>query len=303
MVYVPFLKIDLPEPRLEDIIPGTVHVFIKALTAIFDFADDLLRPLSPAGQQLYDEARIASLPREIRLARKKIAENKIDDPEKQSEEIEDAAFAYYRRRLRETIAGYSDEETEDETFRRLVDPSSPSQQVWSAHVAERVARLPPEALEAATAAAAAAAASPEVEALQQQHERRLFASGLSETSSSKGAMTAGIDTDVQLPSAARRAVATTAAGGAGLMLGVGIVKVLRLLTRPRRGRQQRQQQRTAITAQGQPAGKAGRTSGVQKAGGSKAGSKGPRSGKPTAGKPGSKPSPGKGGGKGARRQQ
>lgn len=197
MVHVPILKIDIPEPRLQDIIPATIHQIIRALTAIVDKLDDLINPLSPENQEIYQDACIRSLPREFRKARKNIAKRKITDPEKLSEELEDAAFAFYRRAIRLNVAGYSDEETEDFTFRKLIDPVSATKEVdeeYADRLEEEALKLglpwPPEQEEAAeicppeTAAASTSAPYP-----------------------------------TSVPSRATRVVVTTAAGGAGLAVG------------------------------------------------------------------------------------
>jgi hypothetical protein len=70
MVYVPILKIDLPEPRLEELIPGLVTVVVGACTLAFDAVYDFLHPLSPQGEQQMYEATLMSLPREFRKARR-----------------------------------------------------------------------------------------------------------------------------------------------------------------------------------------------------------------------------------------
>jgi hypothetical protein len=70
MVYVPILKIDLPEPRLEELIPGLVTVVVGACTLAFDAVYGFLHPLSPEGEQQIYEATLMNLPREFRKARK-----------------------------------------------------------------------------------------------------------------------------------------------------------------------------------------------------------------------------------------
>ncbi len=96
MVYVPILKVDLPEPSIQEILPGVVHAFINTCTRVFDLVHDYLRPLSPEQEVILYTAAIEHLPEEFRKARKKIAENNIIDQDKMSEELEDASYAYYR---------------------------------------------------------------------------------------------------------------------------------------------------------------------------------------------------------------
>lgn len=99
MVYVPILKIDLPEPSVQELLPGLVHLFINSCTRVFDVVLDFLRPLSPEEEVLLYTAAVEHLPKEFRKARKKIAERNIQDEDKMSEELEDAAYAYYRQAL------------------------------------------------------------------------------------------------------------------------------------------------------------------------------------------------------------
>lgn len=96
MVHVPFLKVDLPEPRLQEILPGLVHFAVITCTHAFDAVHDFLRPLSTEQKAEVYMKSITHLPREFRLARKKLVENGVEDEDKMSEELEDAAFAFYR---------------------------------------------------------------------------------------------------------------------------------------------------------------------------------------------------------------
>ncbi|KAF8058458.1 hypothetical protein HT031_005582 [Scenedesmus sp. PABB004] len=191
MVYVPLLKIDLPEPRIAELLPGAVHAVLGACTRVFDAVHDYLRPLSPEQELELYEAAIAHLPREFRQARKRIVERSIADEDKMSEELEDAAYAYYRRRMREHIAGYSDEETEDVTFRRLMSPYSAARDL---HGLPQPGAGGDDALAGPPARGGGAGALP------------------------------------ALPGRARRVTVTTVAGGVGLALGAGVLKLAHLLS-------------------------------------------------------------------------
>jgi len=96
MVYVPILKIDLPEPRLQELLPGLVTAVLGACTLAFDAVYDFLQPLPPEGQDLLYAATITHLPKEFRRARRRIVELGIRDEDKVSEELETAAFNFYR---------------------------------------------------------------------------------------------------------------------------------------------------------------------------------------------------------------
>lgn len=139
MVHVPILKIEIPEPRLSTLIPGVVEALVRALTAIYDFADDLIRPLTPEQQAEYDAAVIASLPIEHRIVRKRIVERNVTDMQQISEELEEATHAYYRRSIRESLAGFPDETAEDANWRRLVVPETARHEVWEEYEQEQAA--------------------------------------------------------------------------------------------------------------------------------------------------------------------
>ncbi|WIA17608.1 hypothetical protein OEZ85_014421 [Tetradesmus obliquus] len=195
MVYVPILKIDLPEPSIQELLPGLVHAFVNTCTRVFDAVHDYLRPLTPDEEAVLYTATIAHLPKEFRKARKRIVEKNIADEDKMSEELEDASYAYYRRRMREQVAGYSDEETEDVTFRRLMNPFSTSRDLLD--------EQQPQLQDAADAAAA------------------------------QSTLQAAAAADVLLPGRVRRVTVTTVAGGAGLALGAGVLKLAHVLSKLR----------------------------------------------------------------------
>jgi hypothetical protein len=102
-----------------------------------------------------------------------------------------------RRRMRENVAGYSDEESEDVTFRRLMNPFSTSRDL--------LGEQQPQLQDAAEAAAGQATLQ-----------------------------AAAAVADIALPGRVRRATVTTVAGGAGLALGAGVLKLAHLLTKLRR---------------------------------------------------------------------
>lgn len=96
MVYVPILKIDLPEPRLQELLPGLVTALLGACTLAFDAVYDLLHPLPPEGEEMLYAATIMHLPKEFRRARKRVVELDIRDEDKVSEELETAGYNFYR---------------------------------------------------------------------------------------------------------------------------------------------------------------------------------------------------------------
>jgi hypothetical protein len=233
MVYVPILKIELPEPSIAELIPATVRFVVNAATAVYDSVDTYLRPVPVEEAAMARAVIMGSIPIEFRRARKRLAERGELDTEKISEELEDAGFAFYRRRMREAMAGYSDEEPADTGIRRLADASSTTQQVMQNYLAELDEGLSSEELaqqqridaqlgitpaEAAAALAASCSSNPAMQLTQQQQQQQ-------------------VQPPPRLPRSSQTVLATTAAGGAGLALGVGalhLVKLIRRLTKPRR---------------------------------------------------------------------
>lgn len=239
MVHIPVLKIDVPDPDISALIPATITLAINALTAIHDAVDDFLHPLSPEAQAVYDQEKISALPREVRKARKRIRERRVQDVDKQSSEIEEAAFAFYRRMIRTNWVGYSDEDLEDTTFRRMVVPDQPAEEVQSTldaqlQAATEAAGMPLQVVGAAgTSMGAAGVTAGELTAQQDEVEAANMAGG-----SAAGALQQHV-ADVSLPSRTQRAVFTSAAGTAGMVLGVGLMRLVSLLARARSGGRQR----------------------------------------------------------------
>lgn len=96
MVHIPILKIDVAEPSIQELLPGIARFVINSCTRVFDFVHDYLQPLSPEEEMDLYSLQVMHLPREFRLARKKVLERNIVDDDKMSEEFEDAGYAYYR---------------------------------------------------------------------------------------------------------------------------------------------------------------------------------------------------------------
>lgn len=124
-----------------------------------------------------------------------------------------------RRKMREMIAGYSDEDTEDVTFRRLMDPYSAREDLFSQpqlQPGEELDRTGPAGHTTALAVA-------------------------------------------PLPSRTRRVAVTSVAGGAGLALGAGVLKIVQLVSsrlRRRRKPKRRAAQQTGSRRQSEQGGRA-----------------------------------------------
>lgn len=133
MVYIPFLKIEIPEPRLQEVVPNTITFVISLLNRVLQTANEVINPMTPEEQEAYDKAIEDTLPRELKNVLAKYDAGAIKDDAKLSSEVEEACYDYYRRTMRQNIAGYSDEETEDWAARKTLDLSSPQQAVLEAH--------------------------------------------------------------------------------------------------------------------------------------------------------------------------
>lgn len=136
------------------------------------------------------------------------------------------SHSFCRRKMREDVCGYSDEDTEDVTFRRLMAPDSAA-----------YALNGPTPLDAALL-------TQDPLLLQQ-----LTAGG----SSSQAAAAAAVALP---PSRARRVTVTTAVGGAGLALGAGVVKLVRIVSSrlQRQKRKAKGQRRASAAGAGAAAG-------------------------------------------------
>jgi hypothetical protein len=154
----------------------------------------------------------------------------IVDPEKVSSELDDAAYDYYRRSIREAVAGYPDEVTEDASWRKLTEPqlATAGAVAW-AHERERMAA-------AAAELAEGSAMSPAMVALEATGAALGAAEPGAMLASSSAQQGGGVEQVAELPSAARRVAAAGASGAAGLVLGVGAVRLVGLLLRLRRRR-------------------------------------------------------------------
>ena len=113
MVHVPFLGIDLPEPRLVHLIPDTVNAIVICTSKALEEAHYLLNPASPDDVTAHNQAFEEAMPREYDRVRKRYAEGKIVNSEQLSSELEDASFDWYRRMLRTDAIGATDEQAED----------------------------------------------------------------------------------------------------------------------------------------------------------------------------------------------
>jgi hypothetical protein len=217
MVHVPILKIDIPEPRLSYIIPGTIDAIVRLLSVVYEVANDFLHPLSPEAQAAYDEAVVRSLPAEHRLLRKRIAERGVADLDQISDELEEATRSYYRRAMREGVAGYPDETADDAAWRQLTSPDRASDAVWAQYAAQQ-------------ADPAAQAEAMQHAALLTEEERAALVDAQARQAAARLAAAAAREADDRLfvPSTARRITVASAYSASGLAVGVGLAKLFQV---------------------------------------------------------------------------
>lgn len=140
MVHVPFLGLDLPEPRLGHLIPDAIDTVIRGTSKALEHAQELIDPPAPGEAEAAQADFEASIPREFDRVRRRQAEGRIVNDEQLSSELEDASFDWYRRLLRTSVLGATDEGTDDVAERRLGLGGQPSmqQQVLEEHLAQQV---------------------------------------------------------------------------------------------------------------------------------------------------------------------
>ncbi|PNH05033.1 hypothetical protein TSOC_008755 [Tetrabaena socialis] len=120
MVHVPFFNIDLPEPRLGALIPDTISLGVHCVSkALNHGALLLLPPPTDAEVEAFQQEEEDEIPREFDRVRKRFDEGRIVNSDQLSSELEDASFDWYRRQLRTSVLGATDEDMEDVAARKL----------------------------------------------------------------------------------------------------------------------------------------------------------------------------------------
>mmetsp|Transcript_25816 Transcript_25816/g.65642 ORF Transcript_25816/g.65642 Transcript_25816/m.65642 type:complete len:320 (-) Transcript_25816:711-1670(-) len=125
MVHIPFFNIDVPEPRIDEIMPEVVEYFIRFCSRSVDAALEAVYPLTQEEKTAVYIDQYVKLPREFDRVIERELEGKIKNEDMLSSELEDASFDYYRRLLRRGVIGRSDE-GEDEYISRQLGNDQPS---------------------------------------------------------------------------------------------------------------------------------------------------------------------------------
>jgi hypothetical protein len=153
MVHVPFLNIEVPEPRLAGLIPDFVTLVVRLCTRAVDHALHFTHPLPDEIQELFVREVVESFPREIQLVFDRACHGKHRDADQVSEELEDASIDYYRRMMRVAAVGETEEDQEDVTAYKLGwDRLSSQEMVWDAYLREHADSLLPDFVEDSKAA-------------------------------------------------------------------------------------------------------------------------------------------------------
>ncbi|PNW88261.1 hypothetical protein CHLRE_01g021650v5 [Chlamydomonas reinhardtii] len=218
MVHVPFFGIDLPEPRLAAVMPDAVYALVQGTHKLGEYAHDLVFPPTPEDLRKLEQQVNATIPREFDRVRQRYAEGKIANDEQLSSELEDASFNWYRRQLRTSVVGATDEELEDVAVRKLrLEPPALQASLQERALAAAVTAAGGVDLAAEVADAAALAALAEQEA----ETRRLLAARQARLA----------DLRKQLRPAHRQAIGTITNASAGMLVGVLVVKSVLTLVR------------------------------------------------------------------------
>lgn len=138
MVHIPIFGIDVPEPSIAQLVPGSLDVFIMMLSKARHGLQRGLYPLSPKQQVEELKEYVDSFPREFDSVFEKTLSGKIQNDDQLSSEMEDASYAWYRRMIRTGAVGNSEEDQEDVTAAKLgLTKASAQKQVWESYKVEQ----------------------------------------------------------------------------------------------------------------------------------------------------------------------
>lgn len=228
MVHIPLLGIEVPEPRIAQLVPDFVEGLLRLCTKGTDAAMDATHPLPTEVQEDFMEEYLERLPREVKKVFQRAGHGKHKNEDVLSSELEDAAFDYYRRMIRTAAVGATEEDQEDVTAYKLgLDRPSTQLQVWDQYRQEHAHDLLPG--DAAEAAAMAVHGTPEEReeiesALAAARQRlaeaeQLQAVRMEDLRSLKGRIRDG----------SSQSITTAAHAGMGLVLGIGLIKGVSML--------------------------------------------------------------------------
>jgi len=119
MVHIPVFGVDVKEPRILHILPQFVEVLVKFCSRVVDVAINSVNPLTREQHEQLAKLQEDALPREFQRVFQKVKDGELENEDVVSSEAEEAGYAYYRRMLRTSIVGASDEEEEDVLLRKM----------------------------------------------------------------------------------------------------------------------------------------------------------------------------------------
>ncbi|KAG1665427.1 hypothetical protein FOA52_005769 [Chlamydomonas sp. UWO 241] len=141
MVHIPFLNIEVGEVRLAELIPDVVEGGVRLCTRAMDAGMRATHPLPPVIEEALVEEVLENYPREIKRVLLRAGEGKHKDEDGLSSEIEEASYAFYRRMIRTSCVGDTEEDQEDVTAYKLgLDRPSASARAWRMHEIEQAER-------------------------------------------------------------------------------------------------------------------------------------------------------------------
>eukprot|EP00798_Chlamydomonas_sp_ICE-L_P023186 gene23186-30398_t len=138
MVHVPVFGIDVPEPRLAELIPNAVTFIVTLGARGLDKIQENLYPLSEDDQETYFNHYMSNFPREFDKVHTRCLEGELDNSAHLSSEAEEASYDWYRRMIRTATVGATDDEQEDVTaFKLGLDAPSIQEEVRNRYEAEQ----------------------------------------------------------------------------------------------------------------------------------------------------------------------
>lgn len=131
MVHIPVFNVDVPEPRVAELLPGAADVSISLIRRIIENVERVVHPTTREEDEELMKTLKDGLPREYQRVLNRYDEDKIKNDDQLSSELEDASYDHYRRLLRTGVAGATEEMQEDVSAWKLgLDRPSVQEGIW-----------------------------------------------------------------------------------------------------------------------------------------------------------------------------
>ncbi|KAL6755402.1 hypothetical protein V8C86DRAFT_2678304 [Haematococcus lacustris] len=134
MVKIPFVNIEVAEPRISNIVPGFIELVIHLCSRLLTVMSDTVFPLTDEAKALLTIEQMSQLAPEFNKVVKRDRDGRIKNDGQLSSELEEAAQDYYRRMLREDVVGFDGETHEQLMLRKLAwDNNYAAEHVLATH--------------------------------------------------------------------------------------------------------------------------------------------------------------------------